>query len=278
MTIADIILRAAIGLGIGFIIGLTGVGGGVLVLPSLTFVLGLMPSVAVGTANLYASITKIFASYSHMRLGHVSGRAALLLLIGAVPGGLATGLWINYTVRNNQGSIVQMHRFQDRLGTLLTVVVILAAAYMLFNTIYHFRKKETVDPDCTRSSRALSDSPLRVVLAIISGVFVGAMIGATSIGGGVIVVPLLLGLFCLDARETVGTSIVIAVVLTIITTVVYGAGGQIDLPTGLIMGAAAVPGTRFGAKCVKRLPEKVIRCILAAVILVAACLMIAGQR
>jgi uncharacterized membrane protein YfcA len=124
----------------------------------------------------------------------------------------------------------------------------------------------------------VTDSPTRVVLAVISGVFVGAIIGATSVGGGVIVVPLLLGLFCLNSRETIGTSIVIAVVLTVITSVVYGAGGQIDLRTGLIMGAAAVPGTRFGAKCIKLLPERVARCILATIVLIAACLMIAGRQ
>ena len=62
LTSLDIIARLVIGLVIGFCIGLTGVGGGVLMIPALTELLGFNTTQAVGTTSLYAFLTKIFTS------------------------------------------------------------------------------------------------------------------------------------------------------------------------------------------------------------------------
>ena len=68
LSITFVILRVIVGAVIGFCIGMTGVGGGAIVVPTLTSGFGLPPSMAVGTASLYTLITKIFATATHIRL------------------------------------------------------------------------------------------------------------------------------------------------------------------------------------------------------------------
>ncbi len=77
--VTSIIVQLILGVVIGFSIGLTGIGGGVLVLPSLTLILGLPPSVAAGTASLYAFLTKIQATVEHFRLKTETGLASIAI-------------------------------------------------------------------------------------------------------------------------------------------------------------------------------------------------------
>jgi len=65
-------LAPLLGLVIGFLVGLTGLGGGALMTPALILVLGMEPMAAVGTDLVYASITKMAGAYKHVRLGNVN--------------------------------------------------------------------------------------------------------------------------------------------------------------------------------------------------------------
>lgn len=278
MTIFDIGLRLVLGLVIGFCIGLTGVGGGVLVLPALTVALGLPPSVAVGTASLYAFITKIVASYSHHRLGNVHWRAVKLMLVGAVPACLAVAWWVNWMLGRLKGNAEASEAFQAGQGVLLSVVVLAAAAYMIVQEIRHrLRPRDAAD---SAEEEELMAVPVaghcgNPVLAVGGGLLIGGLVGATSIGGGVILVPLLFAIFRTTPRQTVGTSIVIALVLTLVTALIYGKGGQLDLATGLVMGVAAFAGARLGAKFSSRMPHDLLRMILAAIVVFSGGLMLA---
>ena len=77
------LIRLILGLFIGFCIGLTSIGGGVLVLPALTVLLKLDPLVAVGTTTLYAFLTKITALFHHLHLKRLTG--LFLVLFSWVP-------------------------------------------------------------------------------------------------------------------------------------------------------------------------------------------------
>ncbi len=278
MTIFDIGIRLVLGLVIGFCIGLTGVGGGVLVLPAMTVVLGLPPSVAVGTASLYAFITKIAASYSHHRLGNVYWRAVGLTLVGAVPACLGVSWWVNWMLGRLKGNAEASEAFQAGQGVLLSVVVLAAAAYMIVQEVRHRLRPR--DPADAAVDEELMVVPVAAhcgnpVLAICGGLLIGGLIGSTSVGGGVILVPLLFAIFRTTPRQTVGTSIVIALALTLVTAFVYGKGGQLDISTGLIMGVAAFAGARLGAKFTTKMPHDLLRMILAAIVVFSGGLMLA---
>ena len=102
LSVWQMVLRVVIGAVIGFLIGLTGIGGGVLVMPALTVFLGLPPTTAVGTASLYAFLTKIMAAVKHISLKNVDFRTCGCLLLGALPANVAVAMGINHYRKVNE--------------------------------------------------------------------------------------------------------------------------------------------------------------------------------
>ena len=274
LSIVDIIVRLALGAGIGFFIGLTGIGGGVLVLPALTVILGLPASVAVGTANLYAFFTKIFATYQHLKLKTIDLRLSLVFMLGAVPGTLAAALWINKTVNSATASPESIADFQNFLRIFIASVVLISGIILIANRLCSGRGGDQSDTPSV--SDRLNHKPfLRKFMAVTAGVIVGGLIGATSVGGGVLVVPMLMIVFGLSSSRTVGTSIFIAVVLTLTASLVYGKGSQMDYTSALTMLGGSILCVRAGSRLAAKLPEKKLQNLVIAVIILAAASMFA---
>jgi len=211
-------VRLVLGLIVGFCIGMTGIGGGVLGLLSTTLVLKMDPVAAVGTTSLYIFLTNISASYHHARLGNISWKSAACLLGGAVPFCIAVAIWISRQGTNPD--------FQRGLKWFITGIVFFSLVVMIVNFIKGIRLsvKERI------LSNEVKKHPLeKYGLSLSLSAVVGALIGATSVGGGVLIVPMLIIVFGLSARQTVGTSIFCAFVLTFITALFYGRGGELDV-------------------------------------------------
>jgi uncharacterized membrane protein YfcA len=268
------LIRLGLGVIIGFSIGLTGVGGGVLVLPALTLVLGIPPSVAVGTASLYAFLTKCSAVYHHHRLRTVDYRLAALLLMGAVPGNAVASLWVNRLVSRLQPDALL--GFQCGLRTFMAVVILLSGVIMGLELVRTGSGRSRAT-ETESAGRAAYGRRTRIAVAVSGGCLVGILIGLTSIGGGVLVVPLLMIVFGLSPSRTVGTSILIAVVLTLLTSVIYGHGGQIDAGTALVMGAGSLLGVYWGSRACAKIPEGGLKVLVTGVILIAGMLMLCKQ-
>ena len=90
------------GLLIGFLVGLTGMGGGALMTPVLVFVFGFEPTMAIGTDVTYAAVTKIAGSWKHWRQGSVDIPLALWLALGSIPASLI-GVATIANVKSNYG-------------------------------------------------------------------------------------------------------------------------------------------------------------------------------
>lgn len=274
--LADTVLRLFLGLIIGFCMGLTGVGGGVLVLPCLTVILNLPASVSVGTASLYAFLTRTYGAYRHFRLKTIDLRISIIFLLGAVPGNIIVSYLINRYVNIVRENTEALKDFQAGLMTLITAVILVSAVTMIINLF----KKSRQASDSTKPNlvQKLKERPhVRNAPTIIMGVVVGSLMGSTSIGGGVLIVPLLIILLGLSPSRTVGTSIFIAAVLTLITSLIYIAGSQVDLLSALIMAAGSMLGVYWGSKLSVKIPEKLLQEILIGVIFVAAILMLWPQ-
>jgi uncharacterized membrane protein YfcA len=264
------------GLGIGFCIGLTGIGGGVLVLPALNVVLRLPPSMCVGTASLYAFLTKVFATYHHFKLKTIDGKVCGLLLAGALPANVLSSAFVNWFVKHAASDDVLL-RFQTGLKYLMVSVAIIAAGTIMVRLFRAGRRAPGAEATHSVADRLNSRPTLRAVIAVLAGALVGALIGLTSIGGGVIIVPLLMVVFGLTSSRTVGSSIFVAVVLTLVTSVVYLGGAQLDVKTAAIMAAGALAGVPGGSKLSVRMPERPLQWILSGLIVVAAVLMLLKQ-
>ncbi len=267
LEILEIVYRLFLGLGIGFCIGLTGVGGGVLVLPALTLLLRMNAVMAVGTASLYAFLTKVSATFHHAKLKTIDWTLSLLFLAGAIPVNFLVARWISGPGANEE--------FTHALKTFITGMVFFCVAIMIYNLISQIRNHKAGGSKVQLADHIAKRPVLRRGLGVLMGAVVGALIGATSIGGGVLIVPMLMILFGLEARRTVGSSIFIAVVLTLVTSLSYFSGeNSMDAVTAIVMAVGSLVGVPFGSKLSVKMPEKALQMIVIGIILVAAVMML----
>lgn len=258
-----ILLRLALGAGIGFCVGLTGVGGGILGLQATSFILGLDPIKAVGTTSLYLFLTNIAASFQHIRLRNISWPAVWSVLAGAVPSNIALSIWISRQSNN--------HTFKAALESFILFVVFVAVVAMAVNML-----KKTVDPDAEIGGR-ISNCKKRQVIGFLFGLFFGGLVGATSVGGGILLVPALI-LLGLSSRHTLGSAIFIVMVLTCITALVYGVGGEVDRTTAIIMAAGSLIGVWQGTRCSVGISDKTLKKIMLGLIFAIAVAMLVIPR
>lgn len=239
----------ACGFVIGFLICYTGVGGGALVIPALVLLFGLPPSAAVGTASVYATATKIAAGAEHWRIGNINGRLCALFVAAAAPGVLLTALAINY--------FSQQAEWEEALQTFLRylIVAVIALALLLAQ----------IKPTARRAGKTF---------LLLTAVTVGVLMGATGIGGGVLIAPALLLLSEESPKRVVGASIIIALALSALTALVYAGGGQVDYALAAWMTLGSLLAIIPAGKLLRKSSQHMVRKSLNGLIAVALLLML----
>jgi uncharacterized membrane protein YfcA len=248
--------KILIGFVVGTLIGMTGVGGGVLLLPILIFVLRVPPIVAVGSDALFNFVTKIGSSYVHLKHGTVKRKVVASLAAGSIPGSIA-GVGLLRHLRTVYGSGVNTF-ITTAVGILLIIVPLL----LMFQT----QIEEHV------SNRPPTMKSLFGMSAI--GLLAGFLVGMTSVGSGSIIMMLLLLFYSFSPKMMVGTDIVHAVLLTGVTSLMHFKLGNVDpyLVGSLVIGS--VPGGLFGSHLSTRMPVPWLRRILCAVLLASGARML----
>ncbi|KMN35486.1 MULTISPECIES: sulfite exporter TauE/SafE family protein [Chromobacterium] len=239
---------AIAGLAVGFIVGLTGVGGGSLMTPILLW-FGISPATAVGTDLLYAALTKMGGVAVHHRQGHVDWRVAGWLSAGSVPAALLVLAGLSY-----------LHLPEKMLDTLfklvLGVALLLTAAAIL--------GKPLLLRWLNRGGAVSLPSEPRIGLTIATGVALGALVTLSSIGAGALGTLALFLLYpALSTSRLVGTEIAHAVPLTLVAGLGHAGLGNVDvmLLANLLLGS--LPGIWLGSKLTRRLAERWLRPTLA---------------
>ena len=265
--VIEIVSRFLVGGAIGFCIGLTGVGGGILMLPALTLLFGMDPVTAVGTASFYSFLTKASATWHHVKLKTIEWKIAVRFLVGAVPANIGIALWIT-----SHGAD---ETFNQSLKGFIAGVIYFSLLVMLVNSLIKRTGPALWIGEHTLTHFLANHPALLHGLNIVIGAFVGSLIGATSIGGGVLIIPALIIVFGLSASRTVGTSIFIAVVLTMITAVIYGGSKAMDIPTVIVSTLGSLITVYYGSKLAVRLPDQLLKGIVLGLMLATALLMVA---
>jgi len=268
--VPTIAIKLLAGLIIGASIGLTGIGGGVLVLPTLTLLFGFPPTVAVGTANLYSFLCKLSATYFHLKQKTIVFNTSGYFLAGAAPANLAVAIGLTWYASLLQEDEVAWQALQKNLQQFIALVVIVSALLVLWNL---FSKPGSRAPG-PKADADHQKTKKKKLVAILMGAVIGALIASTSVGGGILIVPMLIIIFGLTAVETVGSSIFIAVVLTLLSSLVYAGSSQLDLSTAIIMAAGSLVGVPIGARYSKRLPDRLLQLIITGIVCLAGGLML----
>ncbi len=253
-----------IGFFVGTVIGLTGIGA-ILAMPCLIYVLGIPPVPAVGTGLLFGLLTRIRGAIEHHRLKNIHIKASVLFAIGAAPSTIISSRLVNYF--SESGKFAGLDSFlQYTMGSILIVTLIL----LLIQNASTWKSnsgQESIPPGAglrglSRGKKAVGFTRGRKIGCILAGALIGTLIGATSIGGGVLVIPVLMIFFGLNPSIAVGTSILISVVCTMVGGTVYLLSRNINLPVLLPMLLGSWPGVVIGSRLTRRIPQRVLKIFL----------------
>ena len=246
------LLMIMFGVGVGLLVGATGVGGGSIMTPLLVIVAGVPPVSAIGTDLFYAAVTKTVGGASHFKKSTVDLRLSLQLAVGSVPAALGAVFLLSY-LKDHVGFAID---------TPLIIVVAIAIAIcgiaMLWQTLF---------PPPLRPERAPKN---QWIAAIISGLLVGFVLGLTSAGSGAVLALLLIAVFQLAPHRVVGTDVFHAALLLWAASIGNIILGNVDFGLAGLLLLGSVPGVLIGAKISVKLPALALRCALAGVLLAAA--------
>ncbi len=243
------LLKIIVGMLVGTLVGLTGLGGGVLLLPILIFGLGVLPIVAVGSDAAFNALTKIGAGFLHWRQGTVSWRLVSALSLGSLPGAFM-GVLLLARLRSVYGSGVN-----DILRTIIGILLVCIPVLLLFQA--------PLEKYLTRWKQPLPNSYARVSII---GLFAGFLVGMSSVGSGSIIMVLLLVFVRCSPAILVGTDIVHAVALTGFTSLLHLRLGTVDPALVLPLLIGSVPGALLGARLSTLLPGLWLRRTLCIVL------------
>jgi uncharacterized membrane protein YfcA len=242
----------AFGLGVGILVGMTGIGGGSLMTPMLILVFGVTPTTAIGTDLAYAAVTKTVGGYKHWKQRTVDLTLSSWMAIGSVPAAVF-GVYVLTLLEDWLGD-----DFDD------TVIAILAGALLLTGTAtlvrallkrMQERERDTIDMERRHK-----------LAAVALGVSVGFVLGVTSAGSGALIAVGLILLFRLSPQRVVGTDVFHAAILLWAAGLAHWVGGNVDfvLAGNILLGS--VPGVVIGAAMSDKAPQGFLRTSLGVVL------------
>jgi uncharacterized membrane protein YfcA len=250
---------------VGFIVGLTGVGGGSLMTPILIFFFGVKPYLAVGTDLLFAAFTKAGGTLSMARQGLVPWSMVGLLSAGSIPAALATLLVLRQL---GPASATVQSLMTHTLG----IALLLTAAAML----YKAARGKLLPRNLHASELAAASRPRHWALPVVFGAVIGTLVTLTSVGAGAIGVSVLLLLFpLLPLPRIVAADIAYAVPLTLVAGLGHASMGSVDWPLLAKLLAGSLPGIWLGTRLMRHTPERLVRSLLSVLLAYAGIKLIA---
>jgi hypothetical protein len=235
------------GLGVGVLVGLTGIGGGSLMTPLLLLAGGVSPAVAIGTDLAYGAVTKTVGGWRHLRSGTVDLGISKWLAVGSVPGSLA-GV-----------AAVDLISAEALLFFVAAALLVAAVGILARAVLRAPRERETVEMDTRRRLGAIG-----------MGLVLGALVGLTSVGSGALIGLVLILVFRLTPHRVVGTDVFHAAILLWTAGIAHGFAGNVDYLLAATILVGSIPGVWIGTALLPRVPAAGLRPALGCVLLAAA--------
>jgi uncharacterized protein len=263
-----------VGLLIGFLVGLTGMGGGSLLAPIMILFFRIPPVWAVGTDIAYSTVTKAVGSIVHIRQKSVNFKVALWLACGSVPATLLSVSLVQY-IRKHYGDVVNSIIIHSIGFTLILVAVLLILKPYIMHRIDRRReetRKQTVlaGKEISEKRAILWEKRYRPVVTALVGAFVGFLVGLTSVGSGTLIIVSMAFLYPrLTSRELVGTDVFQAFMLLASGTIAYLNAGTINWTIAGLLLIGSLPGVLLGSRLSKYIPDRYLRPVLATVLAIS---------
>ena len=247
------------GLVIGFLLGLTGIGGGALMTPFLLLVIHLDPVHAIGTDLAFAFVSKSVGALQHRLQRTVWLRPAFYISLGSVPASLLASWFV-------------VSRVQDRAWVEHTLPRLLGLALILVALLVAGRAVGWIKPSGDENRERWPTWWQDILL----GVLIGLLVGLTSVGSGTLLVAVLLLFFVVPPEHLVGLNVLVGAVLAFFPMLTYASHGFVHwaLLGEILVGA--IPGAVLGARLVTRVPTRTIRLFLSFLVLLAGVRLVWG--
>lgn len=244
---------------VGLLVGVTGVGGGSLMTPLLVFLFGFKPVVAVGTDLLFAAITKTGGVWVHHGTHRsVDWKVVSLMSLGSLPMAIGTIFVIKHLIsigKETSGLIT----YSLGIALILTACALLVRSYLT-------RKTERETENGSISTGRFKQ--MQIPATIFTGAILGVLVTLSSVGAGALGTIAILFLYPkMRTLKVVGTDLAHAIPLTAVAGIGHWTLGHVDfvLLGSLLIGS--LPGIWIGSHISAKIPEKVLRPILAAILL-----------
>jgi len=249
-------LIVVFGFGVGFLVGLTGMGGGSLMTPLLVLIFGVKPVTAIGTDIFYAAITKTAGAWRHWKLKTVKLDLVLWMALGSVPAAVA-GVWVIEILQKSYG--------EDELNGAIFAVI--AASLLVVGIATLVRGFLLADKIKERDDFKMETR--HKVAAAGVGATTGFVIGISSAGSGTLIAIMLIALYRLAPRRVVGTDVFHAAILLWAAGIAHIIGGNVDFGLAGNILVGSVPGVIIGSQLSVRWPQGVLRTLLGIVLIAA---------
>jgi len=255
------------GLVVGFVVGLTGMGGGALMTPTLVFFFNVNPLTAISSDVVTSLFMKPAGAIVHImrRTAHLP--LVLWLCVGSVPSAFLGAVLVDQ-LRIFPG-------FEETLLMLLGVALLVTSAGLIiraWSTMVRYNSMAGEGP----ATPARPDIQVKRTITILLGAIAGLLVGMTSVGAGSLIITVLLMIYpTLKPSQLVGTDLVQAIPLVASASLGHLLFGEVsfDLTVALLIGA--IPGAFIGAQVSSRAPGGLIRRALA-ILLMASGLKLVG--
>ena len=240
----------------GFVIGLTGVGGGALMTPILLIIFGVSPTTAIATDLWFAAITKLIGARVHHTHGSVDWQVAKRLWLGSLPMAILIVLIVSLGAQ-----VAKLDWLTKAIGVvmLITAIGLLLAPKLLA----HAKVQRIGEPERFKA--------LQPALTVISGAVLGLCVALTSIGAGALGSVILLYLYPLrmTPHRLVATDIVHAIPLAVVAGLGYLFAGMVDWWMLVSLLAGSIPTVLSGSFLACKVPGRGIQIALAFVLVAA---------
>ncbi|WP_181349544.1 sulfite exporter TauE/SafE family protein [Thalassobacillus sp. CUG 92003] len=257
----DLLLSLFIGLVTALIGSIAGLGGGVILVPSLLFLGEIMPSFdwvtpqkIVGISLVVMIFTGLSSTITYIRHKRVDIRVGLLMLIGSIPGGII-------------GSYINQYFKSDAFSLFFGIVMILVSL------MFFIRKKDKSAVFKTGENRSMDINgqeyaySFPIAMGIVLAFAVGILSGLLGIGGGSLIVPAMILLLGFPPHIATATSMFMIFFASVSSSATHIVLGHVDWNYALVFIPGAYVGGMLGARLNRKLKSQSVEWFLRVLLI-----------
>ena len=244
-----IVLGSAV---VGFLVGMTGAGGGALMTPMLILLFGVKPSTAISSDLVASVVMRPVGALVHLHKGTVNLRLVGWMVLGSVPTAFL-GAYVLHLMAHSKSA-------QNNVEMALGAALLVGAAAMVLRFYLDRLKGHARQGE-------VHGITVRPFLTLVIGLIGGLIVGMTSVGSGSLMIVLLLFAYpLLGANQLVGTDLTQAVPLTIAAALGALAFGHVEVSVTASLIIGSVPAVFVGSFISSRAPDRYVRPVITFVI------------